>query len=268
LQENELLTVGELAARLKCSRSYIYKRVKPTHRQYIPCQRLTPTDIRFDSRIVDELLVPQECGTVPRLDSAIRGGVRMTRRRDRQGSLRIKDGSWTVQWTEGSHRPSHSLGRVKDLTKSEAQKLRREWMRKLNDHREVAGNSRTLEGFWREHFYDDDKKAIAHELKDKRPSTVRDMKWTMNKIWLPRFGERLLDGIGTAELQKHLDSLDLGRKTAAKYRTYLSSVFSSAVRLGHVLTYNPARFVKLPAEGPEKPYVIQPPSRLSPFMTG
>ena len=71
----------------------------------------------------------------------------MTRRRDRQGSLRIKYGSWYVQWTEGNHRPSHSLGRVKDLTKSEAQKLRREWMKKLNDHREVAGNSQTLAGF-------------------------------------------------------------------------------------------------------------------------
>ena len=89
----------------------------------------------------------------------------MTRRRDRQGSLRIKDGSWYVQWTEGNHRPSHCLGRVKELTKSEAQKLRREWMKKLNDHREVAGNSRTLASFWREHFYDEEKKEIRHELK-------------------------------------------------------------------------------------------------------
>jgi hypothetical protein len=101
----------------------------------------------------------------------------MTRRRDRQGSLRVKDGSWYVQWTEGNHRPSHTLGRVKDLTKSEAQKLRREWMKKLNDHREVAGNSRTLAGFWCEYFYDEEKKETKHELKDKKPSTVRDMKW-------------------------------------------------------------------------------------------
>jgi integrase len=180
----------------------------------------------------------------------------MTRRRDRQGSLRIKDGSWCVQWTEANHRPSHSLGRVNELTKSEAQKLRREWMRKLNDHREVAGNSRTLAGFWCEHFYDEEKKETKHELKDKKPSTVRDMKWTMKKIWLPRLGPRLLDGLGTAEIQKYLDSLNLKRNTAAKYRTYLSSVFSSAIRLGHGLTYNPARFVKLPAEGPEKPYAM------------
>ena len=180
----------------------------------------------------------------------------MTRRRDRKGSLRIKDGSWNVQWTEGNHRPSHTLGRVNELTKSEAQKLRREWMKKLNDHREVAGNSRTLAGFWCEYFCDEEKKDAKHELQDKKPSTARDMKWVMKQIWLPRFGERLLDGLGTAEIQKYLDSLNLNRNTAAKYRTYLSSVFSSAIRLGHGMTSNPARFVKLPAEGPERPYVM------------
>ena len=161
-----------------------------------------------------------------------------------------------MQWTEGKHRPSHSLGRVKELTKSEAQKLRREWMKKLNDHREVAGNSRTLACFWREYFYDEEKKDAKHELKDKRPSTVRDMRCTMKNIWNARFGQRLLDSLGTAEIQKHLDSLDLNRKTAAKYRAYLSSVLSSAIRLGQGLTNNPARFVKLSVQGPEKPYVM------------
>ncbi len=145
---------------------------------------------------------------------------------------------------------------MKELTKSEAQKLRREWMKKLNDHREVAGNSRTLASFWREHFYGGEKKELNHELKDKKPSTARDMKWVMKQIWLPRFGARMLDGLGTAEIRKYLDSSNLNRNTAAKYRTYLSSVFSSAIRLGHGLTYNPARFVKLSAEGPEKPYVM------------
>jgi integrase len=127
-------------------------------------------------------------------------------------------------------------------------------MRKLNDHREVAGNSHTLAGFWREHFCDEEKEETKHELQDKRPSTARDMKWGMKKIWLPRFGARLLDRLGTAEIQKYLDSLNLSRNTAAKFRAYLSSLFSSAIRLGNGLTYNPARFVKLPAAAPEKPY--------------
>jgi hypothetical protein len=101
---------------------------------------------------------------------------------------------------------------VNDLTKSEAQKLKRDWMKKLNDRREVAGNSQTLAGFWREHFYDKEKKEAKHELKDKRPSTVRDIRFTVNQIWIPRFGERLLDSLGTAEIQKYLDSLNLSRQ--------------------------------------------------------
>src|ERR1019366_600377 len=116
-----------------CSPSFIYRRLNPCHHQYIPHTRLTPPDIRFDNQIVSDLLAPQQSYKVPKLDSAIQGGVKMTRRRDRQGSLRIKDGSWYVQWTEGNHRPSRSLGRVNEFTKSEAQKLRREWMKKLND---------------------------------------------------------------------------------------------------------------------------------------
>jgi hypothetical protein len=145
---------------------------------------------------------------------------------------------------------------VSELTKSEAQKLRREWMKKLNDHRDVAGSSRTLAAFWYEYFYDEEKQEVKHELKDKKPSTVRDMKCVMKLIWLPRLGARLLDGLGTAEIQKYLDSLNLNRNTAVKYRAYLSSILSSAIRLGHGLTHNPARFVKLSAEGPEIPYAI------------
>ena len=52
LQETELLTVAGLAARLKCSRSFIYRRLKPSHPHYIPHTRLTPSDVRFDGRVI------------------------------------------------------------------------------------------------------------------------------------------------------------------------------------------------------------------------
>jgi hypothetical protein len=203
--ESEFLTVRELAEKWKCSATYIYRRLRPGHPQSIPHRRTPSGDIRFDPGMIESYLKPVgEGDKAAMLDSAVRGGVKMTRRRDRQGSLRIKDGSWCVQWTEGNRRPSHSLGRVKDLTKSEAQKLKREWMKKLNDRREVAGNSRSLAGIWREHFYDEEKQEAKHELKDKRPSTVRDMKWVMKQIWLPRFGARLLDGLGAASYRSTL----------------------------------------------------------------
>jgi len=39
----------------------------------------------------------------------------------------------------------------------------------------------------------------------------------MKNVWIPRLGARLLDGIGTAEIQKCLDSLKLSRRSVAKY---------------------------------------------------
>ena len=86
------------------------------------------------------------------------------------------------------------------------------------------------------------------------------MKWTMNNVWLPRFGARNMDSLKTAELQKFLASLigakeegKISRQTALKYKTYLSSVFSAAIRLECGVTYNPVRSVRIIAEQPERP---------------
>ncbi len=56
MEQTELLTVVELAARLKCSPSFIYRRLSPSHPQYIPHTRLTPTDVMFDGRLIADLL--------------------------------------------------------------------------------------------------------------------------------------------------------------------------------------------------------------------
>ncbi len=267
--EAPFLKIQDLAARWNVSECYLYRRCKLGHHQFIPHQRTPSGDIRFDPEVVDNYLRPVgESNNLKVLDSAIRGGVKMTRRRDRSGSLRIKNGSWCVQWTEGKHRPSHVLGRAKDLTKSEARKLMREYMRKKNESREIAGNSETLAGFWKRFFYDKENDELKSELKSKRSSTRRDVKSVMKNIWLPRFGGRLLSSLGTAELQTHLDSMTDNHKTAAKYRAYLSTVFTSAIRLGGGLTHNPARFIKLPIEKPEQDYFMPTPQQGMAILDG
>lgn len=267
--ESPFLTVQQVAKRLNVSQSYVRRRLKPSHPQYILHRRLPSGDIRFDPNIVDIILhqVGEE-NKVAALDSAARGGIKMTRRRDRSGSLRIKNGSWYVQWAEGKHRPSHVLGRVKDLTKSEARKQMREFMRKKNESREAAGSSETLAAFWKRFFYEDEKDELKSELKSKRPSTQRDMKSHMRRIWLPRFGGRLMSSLGTAELQLHLDSMNLNHNTAANYRTTLSSILTSAIRLGAGLTNNPARLIKLPPKEPEQDYIMPTPDEAMFILDG
>jgi len=183
----------------------------------------------------------------------------VTRNRDRKGTLLIRGKKrklYLVQWPEGSKRPSHKLGWCDEMTHSQAERAKRQFMEKINSHREVAGDSVTLTSFYREHFWDG--QDYKDELLSKRPSTRRTFKWTMDHIWIPHFGERKLDTLKTAEIQKFLVPM-IGQgegqvcyNSALKYRAHLSSLLSSAIRLEAGITHNPARGVKLPAQGTEK----------------
>ncbi len=48
--DEELLTVADLARHWNCSRDYVYRRLNPSHRQFIPHRRLPCGDVRFDRR--------------------------------------------------------------------------------------------------------------------------------------------------------------------------------------------------------------------------
>jgi len=110
------------------------------------------------------------------------------------------------------------------------------------------------------HYWNEELKQCEDELATKRPSTQRDMRYTMDKVWLPRFGPRNMDSLKTGEIQKFLTGLigrkddgKISRQTALKFKVYLSSVFSAAIRLEAGVTRNPVRSVKVIAEEPEKP---------------
>jgi integrase len=143
------------------------------------------------------------------------------------------------------------------MTRSQAERAKRQFMEKVNSHREVAGDSVTLARFYQEHFWDGAN--YKDELLNKPPSTRRDFRWTMDHIWIPQFGHRRMDTIKTADIQKVLVPMigdgegQLSRRTALKFRAYLSSVLSSALRLEAGVTHNAARGVKLPAPQTEKP---------------
>ena len=187
----------------------------------------------------------------------------MTRNRDRAGTLLVRGRKrkfWLVQWPEGLKRPSHKLGWCDQMTESQAERAKRQWIEKINQRRDLAGDSTTLDGFWQLHYWNEEQQQSGDELVTKRPSTQRDMKWTMHKVWLPRFGARNMASLKTGEVQKFLASLigpkeegKISRQTALKFKTYLSSIFSAAIRLECGLTHNPVRSVKVTAEEPEKP---------------
>jgi integrase len=187
----------------------------------------------------------------------------MTRNRDRAGTLLVhgrKRKFWLVQWPEGEKRPSHKLGWCNQMTESQAERAKRQWMERINHRRDLAGDSATLEGFWQMHYWNEEQQQSGDELVTKRPSTQRDMKCAMQKVWLPRFGARNMDSLKTGEIQRFLASLigpkeegKISRQTALKFKSYLSSVFSAAIRLEVGVTRNAVRSVKVTAEEAEKP---------------
>jgi integrase len=86
------------------------------------------------------------------------------------------------------------------------------------------------------------------------------MKNAMVRILVPRFGARRMDSIWTGELQAFLISLigppeegKISRRTALKYKTYLSSMFSAAIRLESGVSRNPVCPVRLTVEEPANP---------------
>jgi len=184
----------------------------------------------------------------------------MTRHRDRKGSLVIKGRDrkcWVSQWPEGKKRPCKVLGWCDEMTKSQAERAHRLRMEKVNCQRELVGDSVTLTSFFHHHYWEDNSGQYGDELLTKRPSVRVDMRSVMKHVWIPRFGPRNLNSLKTGELQEFLASLittgQVVRQTAQKCKTYLSSLFSAAMRLETGVMHNPVRAVKLPSQGPQAP---------------
>jgi hypothetical protein len=199
-----LLKVADLAGMWNCSRDYIYRRLNPSHPQFIPHKRLPSGDVRFDEQeLVGYLKSSDKQVSFPMSGSSVREGVKMTRNRDRKGSLLLRGRKrkfWLVQWPEANRRLSRKLGWRDEMNSSQAERARRQWIEKINSRRDVAGDSVTLQGFFREHYWHEESSQYRDELSTKKPSTRRDMKNAMLQVLLPRWGKRNMDSIRTGEI--------------------------------------------------------------------
>ncbi len=100
-----LLKVWDSAGRWNCSQDYIYRRLNPSRPQFIPHKRLPSGDVRFDEQeLVGYLKSTDKQVRVPISGSSVREGIRMTRNRNRKGSLLLRGHKrklWLVQGPEG-----------------------------------------------------------------------------------------------------------------------------------------------------------------------
>ncbi len=90
----------------------------------------------------------------------------MTRIRYKEGTLLIRGKKrklYLAQWSEGDKRPSHKLGWCDEMSKSQAERAKRRFMEKINSQREVAGDSVTLESFFRAHYFNEETQEYGDE---------------------------------------------------------------------------------------------------------
>jgi hypothetical protein len=164
-----------------------------------------------DGQLIAGLLSSAQDGNL-NVGSAVLAGGKMTqsRHRDRKGSLIIRGRErkfWLSQWPEGNKRGSNKLGWCDELTRSQAERAHRQLMEKVNRHRDSAGDSVTLDGFFHEHYWHEETGQYRVDLSTKKPSTRRDMKNTMLQVSIPRWGKRSMDSIKTGEVQSFIASL-------------------------------------------------------------
>ena len=69
------------------------------------------------------------------------------RRRHQKGSLRKVNGSWVIQWWEDGHRRKRTLGRVSQITKTEAQNALAAILTPINNQQSAPSEKWTLGDF-------------------------------------------------------------------------------------------------------------------------
>ena len=185
----------------------------------------------------------------------------MVRRNSYQKGCLFKRGrNWVARWREkviepdgslGTRQVSVVLGRIAELSKSQAQNLLTAKLQPLNQGRQRPQTMLTLEEFVGGQWEPAVKPFI-------RETTLAAYQLLLRSHILPRFGKTRLTEISRAELQTFLAgklSSGLSRNHVDTIKTTLGKVFSTAVQL-EILDRNPVRDLQLGARKNAKERVV------------
>ena len=179
----------------------------------------------------------------------------MNRVREQEGTLEIRNKVpfYYVRYrNELGQSKREPLGLVEELTPTEVNVLRRNFMNKINrckanSHRSGVTITPALAVRLRDYA----EGVYLPMLKaGNRPSYFRDMRSALHKHIFHRFGNRRMDSLSTAELQTYFNQLaqdGRARRTALKLCSYLSSVYTAAMqdREHTGIEKNPTKLVKI-----------------------
>ena len=136
-----LVTVRQLAQDWPVSLDWIYDRLKPNHPAYLPHLRVGRKILFNQAGLQAYLQLHRQRGTVAVSQVPTREVI-MNRVRDQGGSIEIK-GRKTLCYSLRYHDAQgrycrHTLGNVGEITRAEAEKLRRKFMLEANSRNSLA----------------------------------------------------------------------------------------------------------------------------------
>ena len=174
----------------------------------------------------------------------------LMRKRYQKGSLREVGGSWIAQWWENGHRRKRTLGRVREMTKSQAQTELAEILVPINSSFIRPSGRWLLSDFVNEVYFP------FYKRKWKR-STASANEYRIRYHLVAEFGHQRLDSLSRTELQTCLDqkaTTGLSFSTVDHLRWDLKQIFRMAVSEAY-LQNNPADLLFTPREAarPERP---------------
>ncbi len=261
----ELLTVDDVAALLKVSKSWVYEHTRS--RSAPRTERLPHVKIgkyvRFDPRLVRAFIDRAQRHAMTRIRSRRYNGRRATARRvsERKGMLSMtrskrqygsgcllkRRKGWAIRWREIEIAPDGTRKKVLryealgDVTRKIASDT---LAQKLVSRRRTAQTPmrsrvtfRTLAGEWE-----------ASVMPMYKHSTQNHRRFMLKKHLLPRFGDLAISDVTRQEIQAyvaHLHRAGYAPRTIDHIHDVLSAILRTAMKWGH-LRENPARGVDLP----------------------
>lgn len=172
------------------------------------------------------------------------------RKRHQQGSLKKAGVSWVAQWWQDGHRRKEALGRIAEMTKTQAQNELAAILLPINSRQEKPSDRCTFGDFVNRIYLP------FYRRKWKNSTTACNVD-RLNHHLTCEFGGRTLGSFSRNELQDFLDSKagsELSFSTVDHLRWDLRQIFGMAVAEDY-LRKNPAALVFTPktAVRPERP---------------
>lgn len=188
----------------------------------------------------------KQCEPVPGKSKHVESGKDKPRRDNGEGSVfrRSDTGKWFTSFTD----PITGKRRTVTVKSEKAGRAMLREMTTRADNGEIVLDARTPLGEYVEAW------ATGRAGKRRKPATVGEYLWRLNKYVLPVLGRRPLGDVSVVEVEDLLDSLaerNLSGETLKGVRNALAAVFTDAARARHLrATANPARLAVMPDTTP------------------